>query len=100
MNSLINYQEAGSNLITIPATRRACLCPRWDTSRVYLAPKTPYLTSPARCSMSADHLEIPFRLVRAIFVYLTEIKQIISNILDKLAGQLFRFYFFPCARME
>lgn len=39
MNSLINYQEAGSNLITIPATRRACLCPRRDTSRVYLRPK-------------------------------------------------------------
>lgn len=38
--------------------------------------------------MNADHLEIPFRLVRAIFVYLTEIKQIISNILDKLAGQV------------
>ena len=39
MNSLINYQEAASNLITIPATRRACLCPRWDTSRLYLRPK-------------------------------------------------------------
>jgi len=32
MNSLINYQEAGSNLIRIPATRRAFLCPCWNTS--------------------------------------------------------------------
>ena len=39
MNSLINYQEAASNLITIPATRRACLHPRWHTSPVYLRPK-------------------------------------------------------------
>lgn len=59
MNSLINYQEAGSNLITIPATRRACPCPRWDTSRVYLVPKTSCLNV---ASQMLDHLEIPFSI--------------------------------------
>lgn len=35
MNSLINYQEAGSNLIRMPATRRAFLCPCWNTSSMF-----------------------------------------------------------------
>lgn len=35
MNSLINYQEAGSNLIRIPATRRAFLRPCWNTSSMF-----------------------------------------------------------------
>lgn len=41
MNSLINYQEATSNLITI-ATRRAFLCPRGPRTPLYIHP-TPVL---------------------------------------------------------
>jgi len=45
MNSLINYQEAESNLIRIPATRRAFLCPCRYTSSMFR-----YFTDPPRSS--------------------------------------------------
>lgn len=59
MNSLINYQEAGSNLITIPATRRAFLCPCWDTGRAHLRPKGSVRPTASRWPDGGP--EIPFQ---------------------------------------